>query len=291
MQKKRIASHQKTLLGAHISGAGTLHDALLVGNEIGCTTIQIFTKSNRQWSFNLIDQDEVELFLKTQKSTNIEVVVSHAGYLINLCSPKKDIFKKSLKGLMAELKRCQQLNIPYLVLHPGSRLDSPEAAAMKQLASGIDEIFESFNGSTILLLENMAGQGSSIGATFEQLAEIRKMICHKKQVGFCLDTCHAFAAGYSFDTKECYATFLKKLDSTIGLNNLFCFHLNDSMKAINSHVDRHEWIGKGHIGLEAFSLFMNDPQFRKIPKIIETPLESIKDHIHNLTILRNLIKK
>lgn len=287
--KKANRNTQPLLLGAHISGAGSLHEALLIGDKLGCTTIQIFTKSNRRWAFDLIDQEEQKLFIKTQNMTSIKIVVSHAGYLINLCSPKKDIFEKSLKGLRAELERCKQLHIPYLVLHPGSRLDSTEQDAIKQLAEGIDALLESYKGKTMILLENMAGQGSSMGAHFEQLAEMREKITHKKLVGFCLDTCHAFAAGYTFSTASDYEAFIKHFDKAIGLTHLKVMHVNDSMREYNSHVDRHEWIGKGKIGIEAFAALMNDQRLNNIPKIIETPFETLKDHQRNLSVLQKLI--
>ena len=279
----------ETLLGAHISGAGSLHRALEIGKELGCNTIQIFTRSNRQWSFNLIDEGEVVLFLETKKKTGLTSVVSHASYLITLGSPKRATHANSVRALRAELRRCEQLELPYLVLHPGARLDSPMETCLKKISAGLSEVLEDVPGSCMILLETMAGQGSTVGATFEELAVIRDQVADKKRVGFCFDTCHAFAAGYSFTSSEDYQACFKEVDRILGLIHLKAFHLNDSVKGLGSHVDRHEWIGKGKIGISAFSHLMNDPRFIDHPKIIETPLSTYRDHVRNLQVLRNLI--
>jgi len=279
----------QTLLGAHVSGAGGLQNALLIGEELGCNTIQIFTRNNRQWAFDSLTPEEIAPFVEQQKESPIKTVVSHASYLINLGSPNKIVAARSKKALTAELVRCQQLSIPYLVLHPGAHLESPESLCIEQIADSLTKIIEQTPGPCVILLENMAGQGSSIGSSFEQLAQIRSLAIPKERIGICFDTCHAFAAGYNFTNSDSYKALWKEFDAIIGLELLKAMHLNDSQKELGSHVDRHANIGKGKIGLEAFHLIMNDSRFENIPKIIETPLTSLEDHRRNLEILRKLI--
>jgi len=284
-------SDKKTtpLLGAHVSAAGGLYKAIDIGEELGCTTIQIFTTNNRQWSFDELAESEIAPFIERQKESHISIVISHASYLINLGSPTKLVAARSKKALKAELMRCEQLFIPYLVLHPGSRLESSEETCIKAIAASIQESLEEVPGKCMILLEIMAGQGSSIGSTLEQLAAIKELIASKNRIGICFDTCHAFAAGYDFTTPETYKEFWNTFDHIIGLEHLKAMHLNDSQKAKDSHVDRHADIGKGAIGLEAFRLIMNDKRFINIPKIIETPLTTLNDHVRNLQVLRKLI--
>jgi len=276
-------------LGAHVSAAGGLYKAIDIGEELGCTTIQIFTANNRQWAFNDLTENEIAPFIEQQKESQITIVISHASYLINLGSPTKMVAARSKKALKAELMRCEQLSIPYLVLHPGSRLESDEETCIKAIATSLQAILEEVPGQCMILLEIMAGQGSSIGSTLEQLAAIQALIHLKKRIGICFDTCHAFAAGYDFTTPESYKDFWNTFDRIIGLEHLKAIHLNDSQKAKGSHVDRHADIGKGAIGIEAFRLIMNDKRFANIPKIIETPLTSLDDHVRNLQVLRKLI--
>lgn len=279
---------KELLLGAQVSIAGGLENSIKEGVELGCTAIQIFTRNNRQWSFNVLSDEEVAVFRREQKNSPIKIVVSHASYLINLGSPKKEVLARSLRALTAELTRCHQLKIPYLVLHPGSCLNLETDSCIQQIASYLTQALEQVDGSVTIVLENMAGQGSSIGHTLEQLAAIRQAVPHKKHIGFCFDTCHGFAAGYDLRTEKNYHAFWAQFDSLIGLENLKVVHLNDSKKALNSHIDRHEDIGKGEIGLQAFRFIMQDKHLAKIPKIIETPVERLADHMRNLTILRKL---
>lgn len=278
-----------TLLGAHVSAAGGLYRAIDIGEDLGCNTIQIFTSNNRQWSFSELKENEIAAFIERQKESKIKIVVSHASYLINIGSPTKTVALRSKKALNAELTRCEQLSIPYLVLHPGARLDSDESTCIKNIAINLQESLEKTPGKCIILLEIMAGQGSSIGGTLEQLASITDLISYKSRIGICFDTCHAFAAGYDFTTQETYDNFWLEFDKVIGIEKLKAIHLNDSLKPKSSHIDRHADIGKGEIGLEAFRLIMNDKRFIKVPKIIETPQSTIADHRRNLQTLRKLI--
>ncbi|NDD59339.1 MAG: deoxyribonuclease IV [Chlamydiae bacterium] len=278
------------LLGAHMSIEGGAHEALIRSVTIGCTTLQIFTKSNRQWTAKSLTQEEAELFKKTQKEVGITSVIAHASYLINIASGKADIHTKSINALTKELDRCKLLGIPYLVLHPGSRLNTPLEEALERVALGIDTALRNSQSDTMVLLETMAGQGTTVGSTFNELGTILKKISHKSQVGVCLDTCHVFAAGYDFTTKATYEKLWEDFDKEIGLENLKAIHINDSKKALGSHVDRHADIGTGEIGLEGFRLLMNDKRFSLVPKILETPKAQLLDDKRNMEKLLSLVE-
>lgn len=280
------------LLGSHMSVAGGFFNAIADGMEVGCTAIQIFTKSNRQWKSRSITDEESKLFIDAQKKSTIKAVVSHASYLINLGSITPDVQKKSFDALIDEVKRCHQLEIPYLVLHPGTAEVGVKDETLHQTGKYIDQVIEETSDYPVtILIETMAGQGKSIGSSFEDLAMILNQVNNKSRIGVCFDTCHAFAAGYDIRTETGYKKTLKDFDTTIGLQHLKAFHMNDSKKSLNSRVDRHENIGEGFIGLKAFELILNDPRFANIPKILETPqMEDLNNDKKNMQALLNLIK-
>ena len=283
----------KILIGCHVSIAGGFSKAIDEGMEIGCTAVQIFTKSNRQWASKPIDDADAQKFITAQKSSNIALVVAHASYLINLGSATPEVQKKSYAALVDEIKRCDKLQIPYLVLHPGTAEAGQVNATVKQTGNYINQALQATSDCmTSVLIETMAGQGKSIGNSFEQLATMIESIDDKKRIGVCFDTCHAFVAGYDFTTPAMHSATFKAFDDIIGLEYLKMFHMNDSKKELGSHVDRHEDIGKGSIGLNGFALIMNDPQLATIPKILETPMttDDITDHKRNLATLLSLVK-
>lgn len=280
---------RQLLLGAHVSAAGGSVHALEEGLALGCNVLQFFTANNRQWSFKLIADDQVHEYRTQFKKTSFKVMI-HAVYLINLGSSNKDVLVKSKKALLFELGRCEQLRIPYLVMHPGSRINLPETKCLEQIAALLDEVFDEAGGSCHILLENTAGQGTSVGHMFEQLATIRMLSKHKRRLGFCFDTCHAHAAGYCFTDEKGYHAMWNHFDSVLGISHLKAMHLNDSERECGSRVDRHAGIGKGTIGFEAFRLLLNDKRFEMVPKVIETPRESFDDHVRNLAVLRKLVK-
>lgn len=286
----KIKKHQ-LLLGAHMSTAGGYEKAIERGESIGCTTIQIFTKSNRQWKAKPITDQEAATFKSTLKNSSIRSVVVHAAYLINLASTDKRVFEQSIHALIQELERCQILGIPHLILHPGSFGSGAFQDGAQQVAQGLDSALEHTQSNTMILLENMAGQGSSVGATFEQLALIRSMTASKKRIAFAFDTCHAFAAGYNFTTNETYETMWKDFDKILGLENLKAIHINDSKKECGSKVDRHEDVGEGKIGLEGFQLLFNDERFFDIPKILETPRAELEDYARNMKVIGKLFSE
>jgi len=282
---------KKVLLGAHMPTSGGFYRAAIFGKEVGCSAIQIFTKSNRQWHASIITNEDSETFSKAIKDNNIAYVVAHASYLINLAGPELATQKKSVQALEIELSRCAQLKITDLVLHPGAKKDLPEEMALKQVAQNINLALKSSPKTTRILLETMAGQGSTIGNNFEQLATILSHVHDQDRIGICVDTCHIFAAGYDFSTTEKYHQLWHDFNKIIGLNKLGLVHLNDSKKELNSRVDRHDAIGSGKIGQKAFELIMNDEKLINIPKILETPKEDLAMDQKNLKYLVALLKK
>lgn len=286
--------HKQSLLGAHFSIAKGLHNALYEAKSYKCNTVQIFTKNANTWKERRLTQDEIDLFDQARTKTGISIIASHTSYLINLATYEKKKHAMSCMALKEELVRSSILNIPFVVLHPGSHMGSGEKEGICRIAASINEIFEENPDiTTRLLLETTAGQGSSIGHTFEQLESVMDKIENRDSVGICLDTCHIFAAGYDIRTAASYRKTIDNFDKIIGFQHLFLIHLNDSRKDLGSRVDRHEHIGKGFIGLKAFELFMNDKRFKDIPKIIETPKQKKgKDwDKENLERLRTLVKK
>ncbi|MCL4361720.1 deoxyribonuclease IV [Candidatus Dependentiae bacterium] len=286
-------THKKnTLIGAHMSISNGFDDSIRQGESIGCTAIQIFTGSNRQWKSRKISDEEIDQYKKTLKSSSIEMVVAHSRYLINIGSNDKIIREKSINALIEELEKCESLKIPYLIIHPGSGVNITEEQCLELIAKGLDEVFSRAKSDTHILLENAAGQGKNVGYKFEHIAYIRSEVKNPRKIGVCFDTCHAFVSGYDFTDKEKYEQMWKVFDHIIGLNHLKVIHINDSKTAFNSRIDRHEDIGKGKIGLEAFQLLMNDPKFIDIPKILETPKgeDHLKDDKRNLEILKSLIE-
>lgn len=263
---------EELLIGAHCSAAGGLHNALLEGVEIGATTIQLFTANQRRWQVKALEQSVIDQWHETLAETGMQKVMSHDSYLINLGAPDPEILAKSRHAFQEELERCHALDITYLNFHPGAALkDSREASLDRIVESliGMEKLASA--GSTRLLLETTAGQGSTLGCTFEELAYIMDRAAQKVPLGVCIDTCHIFAAGYDIRTPEAWDETLKQFDATVGLDHLYAFHLNDSMKGLGSRVDRHRPLGEGEIGAECFKFLMTDPRTRELPKYLETP--------------------
>jgi deoxyribonuclease-4 len=278
-------------LGAHMSIAGGADRAIQHGHSVGCETIQIFTKSSNQWRAAPLTDDVLERFRANQQETGIGPVVGHDAYLINLASPDPELWQKSVVAFVEEMERAQRMGLPYLVTHPGSHTGSGEEAGIRRVARAIDEIHDRTpHVATMILLEITAGSGSALGCTFEQLAEMIALTRGPERVGVCLDTNHAFAAGYDFRTPETYAATFEAFERTLGLQRLRVFHLNDSKRDLGSRVDRHEHIGKGFLGLEPFRFLLNDPRFADRPMILETPKgPDLAEDVENLRVLRSLI--
>ena len=279
------------LLGAHMSIAGGVDKALLEGKKVDCDVIQIFTKSSRQWAAQPYSKEEIQNFKENQKESGIATVVAHDSYLLNLGSPDQGLRKRSIWGFIDEMERCETLSIPYLIAHPGAHVGSGEEEGIKTIGRSLDEIHKGCAGFKVkIALEITAGQGSNLGYRFEQISSMINATKESDRLRVCFDTEHAFAAGYDIRTKDGYERTFGEFDEIIGLKLLAAFHLNDSKKEFHSRVDRHEHIGKGHIGVEAFRLLMNDQRFWSIPMCLETPKgPDLKEDVENLTLLRSLV--
>ncbi len=286
-------AQRKPLLGAHMSIAGGVDKALLEGKKVDCDVIQIFTKSSRQWAAQPYSKDEIQSFLQNQQETGIVTVIAHDSYLLNLGSPDNALRKRSIGAFIDEMERCETLSIPYLIAHPGAHTGSGEEEGIKTIARSLDEIHAACSGYNVkITLEITAGQGSNLGYRFEQIQSMIDATKESDRLRVCFDTEHAFAAGYDIRTKEGYERTFSEFDEAIGLRFLAAFHLNDSKKEFHSRVDRHEHIGKGYIGVEAFRLLMNDQRFWGIPMCLETPKgPDLKEDRENLTLLRSLIER
>ncbi len=261
-------------IGAHESTAGGLHEAFGRAISDGAEAVQIFTKSNRMWAAKPIAADDAARFrAEGAKAGLLETCTVHASYLINLAADDEAAREKSIEALADELRRCELLGLDKLVLHPGSHVDPGRGCA--NISAGLALALERAGGSCRVLLETAAGQGSAVGRTFEELAEMRAGVPkrQRERVAFCLDTCHIFAAGYDISTAKGYTEAIEQFERRVGLSLLLAFHLNDSKKPLGCNVDRHEHPGKGCIGPGAFERLVNDARFEEVPGFLELPPE------------------
>ena len=275
-------------LGAHMSIAGGLHLACERGAEVGCDVIQLFVKNQRQWKAPAFRDEEIAEYRKAQKAHAIHTAFAHDTYLINMASPDAAMRKKSVNAFVDELERCEALGLAYLVTHPGSPGDAGEKTGIRNMSRELNKVHRRTKGFAVrVLLETTAGQGATVGWNFEQMKAILDGLTEGDRLGFCFDTCHVFAAGYDLSTKAGYEETMASFDRILGLDRLEAFHVNDSKKGLGCRVDRHEHIGEGEIGVEAFRCLMRDPRFRRVPKVLETPKENDGDR-RNLALLRRL---
>ena len=274
------------LLGVHCSISGGLQTAFHEAWFLGIDTFQIFTKNQRQWKEKTINTGEKSMFLNILKNSAIKIMFSHVSYLINLAGDDNALWERSVKALTSEIQRCNELGLKFTILHPGNTKSLSEQEGIKKTVKALNTVINATKNSNVkILLENTAGQGSSIGYRFEHLKQIMDGV-ESARIGACLDTCHAFAAGYDIRTNSGFEAAMEELDCTVGLKNLHAIHLNDSKGKLGSKLDRHEHIGKGKLGLEPFRQIIN--RFKHIPKVIETPKEDNMDAV-NLKVLRKLI--
>ena len=281
-----------SILGSHMSIAGGYYKAVNAAAEAGCDCVQLFTKNNNQWRAKPITDDDVERFRSAMQEHGFKHSLSHASYLINLASPKDELRKKSIDSMIVELQRADQLGVPYVVFHPGSFTTTDEETGLQTIINSLDEILDATQElDTYPLLENTAGQGSNLGWDFKHLGTIIKGVQKSDRVGVCIDTCHAFAAGYAMDTEENYETTIAQMKKDFGIRKIKAFHLNDSKKPFGSRKDRHEHIGEGEMGLQPFQFLLNDSRFSKIPMYLETEKgdrEGEDFDVMNLRVLRSL---
>jgi len=278
--------------GTHVSAQGGVDLAFGRAAEFQMASCQIFTKNERQWNANPLDPAVIDRYLKNQEATGIGPVVSHDSYLINMASPDDALWARSRDALEEELRRCDLLSIPFLVSHPGAHVGSGLETGIARIGEAINRVHSALaDGKAMILLETTAGQGTTIGSEFEEIAAIIDLVEDKSRVGVCLDTCHVFAAGYELRDAEGYDATIKAFDDIIGLLQLKVLHLNDSLKGLGSRVDRHAHIGDGELGNSAFENVVNDARLHDRPGILETPKsdDAHEDGI-NLAALRALVK-
>ena len=276
------------LIGAHLSTQGGLHTAFARADAIKASAAAIFAKNGNQWKGKELTDADCALFAEKR---SVGPMLTHASYLINLATTNKEFHRKSIAAMIDELDRAERLGIHAVVLHPGAHMGAGSDAGCDQIARSLDTIHAAIpHHRVVTLLETSAGQGTCVGCTFEELGRMISLVDDKQRVGICFDTCHVFAAGYEIRTPDGYARTIDEIEKHAGLENVGAFHLNDSKKPLGSRVDRHEHIGKGEIGLEAFRHLLNDPRFTRIPKVIETPktIDVVSDR-RNLAKLRSLI--
>jgi deoxyribonuclease IV len=286
------------LLGAHESVAGGLHLAFDRLEQVGGEALQIFTRNQRQWNLQPLTADEITLFqtarMQTTGSHGIisKVVASHASYLINLASGKQELTDKSILAFAAEIHRCEQLGIPFVVIHPGSHGGDGVETGLARFTKALDLVLDETGAGVMVLLETTAGQGTSLGSRFEELAFVFEHSRYPQRLGVCVDTCHIFAAGYDIRILSAYIQTLEEFDRLVGIGRIKFFHLNDSKQKLASRVDRHEHIGQGEIGLDGFRCLLNDPRFADHPMTLETPKgDDLHEDRDNLLVLRRLIDK
>lgn len=293
MTKKEFTARScGVLLGAHMSIAGGMWKAFDRAVSLGCSTMQIFVKNSTQWKIPPLKEEERVLFLEKQHFSGISPILAHSSYLVNLAAKNALVLRRSRRAFKEELLRCEVLGIQYFVLHPGAHMGTGESEGIKRVAESLNEIHDETSGcSVVTTLETTAGQGTSLGSTFEQLRTLIDRVEKKHRIAVCVDTCHIFAAGYDIRTERTYEATVQQFDEIIGLKYLVAFHVNDSQKELGSRIDRHAHIGKGRIGLTAFRMLMNDERFVSVPKILETPKgDEIKEDKRNMKTLLRLIR-
>jgi deoxyribonuclease-4 len=274
-----------------MSIGGGVDTAFDRGEQVGCDAMQIFTKNSNQWQAPPLAEKTVERYHRRQAETGITPVVAHSSYLLNLASPDDALWNRSLDALLFEMERCDLLVIPYLVIHPGSHMGTGEEAGIARIVTALNLAHDRLPDARVkITLETTAGQGTNLGYRFEHLAAMIAGAEAGDRLAVCYDTCHTLAAGYDFRTPAGYAQVLKQFDDVVGLARLTVFHFNDSKQAPASRKDRHEHIGEGSVGLDGFRHILNDPRFRDIPMLLETPKsEDMHEDKENLARLRALI--
>ena len=283
------------MFGSHLSIAGGMENALLEAQRLNMDCVQVFTKNQRQWQAPPLTEQQVARWQAARDETGIKQVVSHDSYLINLASPDPATWDKSVALFHEELVRCERLNIPWLVTHPGAHMKSGETVGLARVAEALDRLHEQLPGlHVVTCLEITAGQGTSLGHRLEQLQRIIDLVAAPQRLGVCLDTAHLLAAGYDLTSAAGAKQVIAAIRDTVGLNAVKVIHVNDSKTALGSRVDRHEHIGHGHVSLDAFEVFVNQLEFKHLPKILETPKADAPDgrpwDAINLDRLRSLVR-
>jgi deoxyribonuclease IV len=282
-----LRNNEHMQIGCHVSASGSIDKSVDNAVERNCSAFQIFTRSPRSWHAKDLTEEVIDAFKSKLQASKIDrfAICAHMPYLPNLATPKNDAFEKSVNTLITEVERCAQLGIPYLVTHLGSHLGTGEEAGIKKLVEGLTKAGQTKN-DVIILLENTAGQKNSVGSDFKQLGEIFKQLKPGKKFGVCLDTCHAFVAGYDLRTADKVKETFKEFDKYVGIENLKILHLNDARGEIGCNLDRHYHLGLGGIGEEGISSVVKFANKKKIPIILETPIDDDRDDFENVKIAK-----
>ena len=280
------------LLGVHVSIAGHIWESIDRAEALGCNVMQIFSRDPRQWRRSKIKAEDIREFRLRREKSGIQKVFIHIPYLINLASPYNVLYQGSLRAYIQDMKEAQALGADYIVTHMGSHKESGEKQGLKRITVALNRILDKTKDSSVgILLENTSGSGSWLGYKFEHQRQIIEGLENKKRVGVCFDTCHAYTAGFDLSSPEGYSKTIESLDRIVGLKRLKLVHLNDSRDELGSHADRHEHIGKGSLGLEAFRRIVNDPRLAGSAFVLETPKDSENADKRNLKAVKKLIKK
>jgi deoxyribonuclease-4 len=275
-----------------MSVAGGLDKAIDRAEQVDSDAVQIFTKNQRQWNAKPLTDEQISVFReRLAASERIRCVVAHDSYLINLASPKDDLWEKSIAAFREELERCETLGIPYLVTHPGAHVGSGREAGMARIVEALDRIHVDLPGYEVLtLLETTAGQGTTLGGCFGDLAEIMSALQQPERTGVCFDTCHVFVAGYDLRAPDAYSATMEQFEAAVGIEHLKALHFNDAKAELGSHLDRHDYIGAGYIGSEGFRNVMNDARLAGRPALLETEKgEDLAEDREAIILLRSLV--
>lgn len=274
-------------IGAHMSISGGVENCVTSGNEVGCEVVQLFTKSNRRWAASDLHDEDRDAIDDAQDETGVDAAMVHMAYLVNLASPKEEQFEKSFDAFVQEIERAEFLGIPLICFHPGSHTGQGEPDALDQVAEAVAEGIDTSSTEDVrVLIEGMAGQGTSIGHRFEHLHTLLDQIDRPERTGICLDTAHLHAAGYDLSV-EGYEETMQEFDEIVGIDKVYAWHLNDTEEERGSEVDRHHHIGEGRIGQASFQKIVSDPRFEGVPGVIETPKEDDWDQ-KNISLLKEL---
>ena len=280
------------LLGVHISGVSSLSEAPAKAAALGCNTMQIFSRSPQRWRSKFLDSAEADRFNQEEKRLKISPLIIHVSYLINLASPDLELYESSIKAYIEDVKEAQSFKADYIVTHMGSHKQTGEEAGIERFTAALNKIIKKTADSpVVILLENTAGSGSWLGYRFIHHQRIISGLEDKRRVGICLDTAHAYVAGYDIASKDGLEAMLDEMESTVGLSRLKLIHLNDALDTLGSHRDRHEHIGKGYIGRAGMKRIINHPKLRDLPFILETPKTTERSDKINLKTVRSLRSK
>lgn len=276
-------------LGVHVSISGGIEKAVSRARELGCSAMQIFSRNPRGWETSPLDPHSVRAFREAVKKSSIDPIVIHTPYLLNLASGDGTLHRQSIKVLGEDLKRAEDLGARFVVTHLGSGKEKSPASSRRQVIRGLKQVMKR-NFSASLLLENSAGAGNTVGTTLEEIAEIIEEAGKDPRVGFCFDSCHGFSAGYDFRSEEQSRFLVQEISRTVGVERLKLLHLNDCLGPLGAHLDRHQHIGKGEIGLKGFRSLLSQVSFQRVAMILETPKKGVKDDLKNLSCIRGVIQ-